>query len=109
MKLPIVAMLLVSALATETHAASVNDKATAIKNAQSICRLQTPSQPGQWQAALVKNASFGDEWHVWFGKDRVEPVCGFYGAVVKTDGSYTSCRVSACRPAPAPNPKAGVK
>src|ERR1700761_7073112 len=90
------AMLL---LTTGAIAAGVKDAPAAIKRAQHICRLTAPGTPGQWLAKFVKDDQFGDEWHVWFGKDQTEPVCGFYGAVVKADGSYTSCRISTCKPA----------
>lgn len=85
--------------ATGANAAEIMDGPAAIEKAQHICRLTPLNMPGQWQAKFVKDNQFGDEWHVWFGKDQTEPLCGFYGAVVKADGSYTSCRASACKPA----------
>src|ERR1700761_8558905 len=85
--------------ATGANAAEVMDGPAAIEKAQHICRLTPLKTPGQWQTKFVKNDQFGDEWHVWFGKDQTEPLCGFYGAVVKADGSYTSCRISTCKPA----------
>ena len=101
---PTVAALLLFPLyacsGSQTAPTEIKDGDAAVQKAQHVCSLVKPNSPGQWQATLVKDKTFGDEWHVWFGKDRVEPICGFYGAVVKADGSYTSCRVSACRPAP---------
>lgn len=85
--------------ATGAMAADVKDGPAAIKKAQYTCRLKALASPGQWQTVLVKNDRFGDEWHVWFGTNSTEPICGFYGAIVKKDGSYTSCQVSVCKPA----------
>src|SRR3954468_2848009 len=83
-----------TAIAADTP---VRDAAAAIKKGQFVCKLEpTTSSSGQWQATLIKNPGFGDEWHVWFGT-LPEPVCGFAGAIVKVDGSYTSCAVSACK------------
>src|SRR5215813_4384266 len=65
------------ACVTGATAAEIKDGSAAIKQAQHVCRLETPALPGQWQVALRKNAEFGDEWHVWFGKDKTEPLCGF--------------------------------
>ena len=94
----VTAMLLLFAVTagSEVLADGIKDAPAAIKTAQHECGLPTPKTAGKWQVSFVKNFLFGDEWHVWFGKDAKEPICGFYGAVVKADGSYTSCRVSAC-------------
>jgi hypothetical protein len=54
---------------------------------------------GDWQATLKQDTELGDEWHVWFGV-LPEPECGFIGAIVKADGSYTSCVVTACKRIP---------
>jgi hypothetical protein len=74
----------------------VRDAIAAIKKAQFVCKLEPHGLSGGWQATLKKDFEFGDEWHVWFGK-KPEPVCGFAGAIVKADGSYTSCVVTACK------------
>ncbi len=75
----------------------VTSSVAAISKARRVCGLGQPeAKPGQWQANLIKNAHFGDEWHVWFG-NRPEPTCGFYGAIVKADGSSTSCSISLCK------------
>jgi hypothetical protein len=86
-----------AAFATQAPAAEISDGLSAIKKTQDTCTLEPPLPQGKWQAALVKNPKSGDEWHVWFGTSETEPQCGFYGAVVKVDGSYTSCRISSCR------------
>jgi len=76
----------------------VSDAAAAINKGRAVCRLQQPTSPssGRWQAVLVRNANFGDEWHVWFGT-LPEPFCGFAGALVKADGAYTGCAVTVCK------------
>jgi hypothetical protein len=81
-------------------ASPITDAAAAIKKARHVCRLGQPaSAAGEWQATLIRNQQFGDEWHVWFG-NRSEPACGFYGATVKADGSYTDCSISLCKSLP---------
>ena len=79
----------------------VTSEAMAIKKARDVCGLDDPADRSkQWHAVLIKNAKFGDEWHVWLGKAQVETSCGSSGAVVKADGSYTSCEVTLCKTMP---------
>ena len=76
----------------------VTSKSMAIKKARDVCGLDNSADGSkQWQAVLIKNAKFGDEWHVWLGKDQVETLCGSTGAEVKADGSSTSCVVTLCK------------
>jgi hypothetical protein len=96
----LIASLVIGAVAASDAFAAdqpVDSAAAAIRKGRYVCQLDQPiSTDGQWQAVLIRNASFGNEWHVWFGK-RPEPACGFYGAIVKADGSYTSCAVTKCK------------
>jgi hypothetical protein len=96
----IIAALTVAIPSTVAAAREISDAFTAIKVGRDACSLKPSSASGKWQAVLIKDQAVGDEWHVWFGKNSVEPVCGFVGAVVKSDGSYTSCRESACQMLP---------
>lgn len=76
--------------------APVHDASAAIKKAQFVCKLEPHGLTGDWQATLKQDPEFGDEWHVWFG-EKPEPACGFAGAIVRADGSSTSCVVTACK------------
>ena len=89
-----IAVAVASCSTTESNM-PIKDAAAAIQKARYICRLEQPSRTGQWQAVLVK-----DSWHVWFGTSPAEPMCGFFGAYVEADGSFTGCVVSACKDAP---------
>ena|SRR5438874_834457 len=89
----------IAALLTTSVAADsiipVKDANAAIEKARRICRLEPRSAMGEWHGVLVNGT-----WHVWFGETRVEPLCGFIGAFVQADGSFTSCAVSACSATP---------
>jgi hypothetical protein len=65
----------------------------AIKIGRKVCRLDANENGGSWHAILHANEN---SWHVWFGKTPEEPICGFQGALVQADGSFTGCAVSAC-------------
>lgn len=74
----------------------ISNSAGAIEKAKKICRLKEPAQPGKWQVNPGKGPKGQIEWHVWYGQTSAEPVCGFNGAFVESDGT-TSCAVSVCR------------
>jgi hypothetical protein len=71
----------------------VRDANSAIQIGRRICRLEAKGTGG-WHAILHKGEA---AWHVWFGNEAADSPCSFSGAIVQSDGSYTSCAVSACQ------------